>query len=174
MITGLAGVALEFESVVGAVNLAPDGRVTVAVCCSVAACVFSLNMTSMNLSGFASPVVSSSKRNRTLRSKTEKFTASPGTMKPWTVIAMTTLELSLGSRKRNTSPRSAARSMEIRAPSPWSAAWVEGGAVTCSMQERAAMMMATPSLRPSEKPIVPSLCVQQEHAGSGGSRETSS
>ena len=62
--------------------------------------VFSEKVTVIVLSVSAVPLVSIMKLKCTFGSKVAKFAASPGTMKPCTVMIMTTLELSVGSTKK--------------------------------------------------------------------------
>src|SRR6516162_9606256 len=112
------GLAFRVGSVVGAVNVLPFGNFMVAVC--------GVHVTSIVCSALVPPWFSISNRNVTSGAKKLRFSISEGTTKPSTSIARTTFELSLGSRKANTSAISAPGSAATSVASAWSAAVTEG------------------------------------------------
>src|SRR5215470_460153 len=117
--------AFRVGSVVGAVNVLPFGNFMVAVC-GVLREVCGENVMSMVCSAVVPPWFSISNRNVTSGAKKLRFSISDGTTNPSTSIARITFELSLGSRKANTSAISAPGSAATSVASAWSAAVTEG------------------------------------------------
>src|SRR5262245_17046045 len=98
--TGGGGVvAIVLDSVVGAVKLAPKGKVIVAVC-GRSKLWRGEKATSTKCSGLASPLVSRPRRKRTFGSKAPELLFSPGTMNPCTPRPIINFVLSFGSRKK--------------------------------------------------------------------------